>query len=127
MRSCACLSTVNPNGESYWRVTSGVALFSDPKYNSLMIKSFAHKGLERFFLMGSKAGIQPKHATRLRLILAQLHQARSIEDMDIPALRLHALKGDRQGTWSVTVQANWRITFRFVDGDAEVVNYEDYH
>lgn len=127
MRSCACLSTVSPNGELYLCVTSWVALFSNPKYTSPMIKSFAHKGLERFFLTGSKAGIQPKHAARLRLILAQLHQARSIEDMDIPTLRLHTLKGDRQGTWSVTVQANWRITFRFVDGDAEVVNYEDYH
>lgn len=92
-----------------------------------MIKSLSHKGLERFFLTGSKAGIQPKHAARLRLILAQLHQARSIEDMDIPTLRLHMLKGDRQGTWSVTVQVNWRITFRFADGDAEVVNYEDHH
>ena len=92
-----------------------------------MIKSFAHKGLERFFLTGSQAGIQPRHANRLRLILAQLHQARTIADMNIPTLRLHELKGDRQGTWSVTVQANWRVTFRFVEGDAEVVDYEDYH
>lgn len=92
-----------------------------------MIKSFVHKGLERFFLTGSKADIQPHHAVRLRLILAQLHQARTIDDMNIPTLRLHELKGDRKGTWSVTVQANWRITFRFVEGDAEVVDYEDYH
>ncbi len=92
-----------------------------------MIKSFAHKGLENFFLTGSNAGIQPQHAKRLRLVLAQLHQARTITDMNIPTLRLHELKGDRKGTWSVTVQANWRITFRFVEGDAEVVNYEDYH
>ncbi|MBI1294228.1 peptidase [bacterium] len=92
-----------------------------------MIKSFAHKGLENFFLTGSKAGIQPQHAKRLRLILAQLHQARVIADMNLPTLRLHELKGDRSGVWSVTVQANWRITFRFVDGDAEIVNYEDYH
>lgn len=92
-----------------------------------MIRSFAHKGLERFFLTGSKAGIQPQHASRIRLILAQLEQARTIEDMRIPTLRLHELKGDRKDTWSVTVQANWRITFRYVDGDAEVVDYEDYH
>lgn len=92
-----------------------------------MIKSFAHKGLEQFFLTGNKAGIQPHHANRIRLILAQLQQARSIDDMRIPTLRLHELKGDRQGIWAVTVQANWRITFRFVAGDAEVVNYEDYH
>ena len=92
-----------------------------------MIKSFVHKGLERYFLTGSKAGIQPRHASRIRLILAQLHQSKSVDDMRIPTLRLHELQGDRQGTWSVTVQANWRITFRFIDGDAEVVNYEDYH
>ena len=92
-----------------------------------MSKSFAHKGLEQFFVTGSKAGIQPRHADRLRLILAHLQQARTLEDMNIPSLRLHELKGTRQDTWSVTVQANWRITFRFVEGDAEVVNYEDYH
>ncbi|RLT36886.1 MAG: peptidase [Chloroflexi bacterium] len=92
-----------------------------------MIKSFAHKGLEQFFLTGNKAGIQPQHANRIRLILAQLQQARSIDDMRIPTLRLHELKGDRKGIWSVTVQANWRITFRFVAGEAEVVEYEDYH
>ncbi|MFZ2362650.1 MAG: type II toxin-antitoxin system RelE/ParE family toxin [Anaerolineae bacterium] len=92
-----------------------------------MIKGFVHKGLEQFFLTGSKAGIQPQHAVRLRLILAQLHQARTIDDLRIPTLRLHELKGDRKGTWSVTVQANWRITFLFVAGDVDDVNYEDYH
>ena len=92
-----------------------------------MIKSFAHKGLKKFFLTGSKAGIQPKHSDRLRLILAQLNQARIIEDIRIPTLALHELKGDRKATWAVTVQANWRITFRFENGDAEIVNYEDYH
>lgn len=92
-----------------------------------MIKSFAHKGLEQFFFAGNKAGIQPQHANRLRLILAQLQQARTIDDLRIPTLRLHELKGDRKGAWSVTVQANWRITFRFAAGDDEVVDYEDYH
>jgi proteic killer suppression protein len=92
-----------------------------------MIRSFIHKGLEQFFLTGSKAGIQPQHATRIRLILAQLQQARTIDDLRIPTLRLHELKGERKGVWSVTVQANWRITFRFAESDAEIVNYEDYH
>ena len=92
-----------------------------------MIKSFAHKGLKKFFLTGSKAGIQAHHANRIRLILAQLNQARNIQDMDVPTLKLHPLKGNRKGTWSVTVRANWRITFRFVDGNAEHINYEDYH
>ena len=92
-----------------------------------MTKSFLHKGLEKFYNTGSLAGIQPMHAKRLRLILAQLSQARTIKDMDIPTLRLHPLKGDRKETWAVVVQANWRVTFRFEDNDAEIVNYEDYH
>jgi proteic killer suppression protein len=92
-----------------------------------MIKGFAHKGLEQFFTTGSKAGIQPKHATKLRLILAQLHQAQTLEDLSAPALGLHSLRGNRQGQWAVTVQANWRITFKFEDGNADAVNYEDYH
>ena len=92
-----------------------------------MIKSFAHKGLEKFFLSGNAAGVQAIHAKRLRLILAQLDKAKTIDDMEIPTLDLHELKGSRKGIWSVTVQANWRVTFRLVDGDAEVVNYEDYH
>ena len=91
-----------------------------------MIKSFLHKGLRDFFNTGSMAGIQVKHAQRIRMILAQLNQARSIKDLDIPTLRLHQLKGQRKGIWAVTVQANWRITFRFINGDAEIVNYEDY-
>ncbi len=79
------------------------------------------------FTTGSTAGIQAMHAKRLRLILAQLNQTRSIDDMNIPTFRLHPLKGNRKGIWAVTVQANWRITFRFIEGNAEVVNYEDYH
>ena len=92
-----------------------------------MIKSFIHKGLEKFYRTGSKAVIQAQHSKRLRLILAQLNQAKIIQDMDIPFLRLHEFKGDKKGIWSLTVQANWRITFRFHDGDVEIVNYEDYH
>ena len=93
----------------------------------LVIKSFAHKGLKNFFLAGNAAGVQAIHAKKLRLILAQLDKAKAIDDMDIPTLNLHELKGSRKGIWSVTVQANWRVTFRFVGGDAEIVNYEDYH
>jgi proteic killer suppression protein len=92
-----------------------------------MIKSFIHKGLKKFYLTGSKAGIQAKHSDRLRLILAQLNQAKTIQDLDIPFLKLHELKGDKKGVWSVTVQTNWRITFRLSEGDVEIVNYEDYH
>ena len=92
-----------------------------------MIKGFRHKGLERFFRTGSKAGIQAKHAERLRLILARLHAASSPEDMDLPGLGLHPLTGNRRNTWSVRVSGNWRVTFVFEDGDAYVVDYEDYH
>lgn len=92
-----------------------------------MIRSFAHKGLERFYLNGSAAGIQAKHAGRLRLILAALSAAESIEGLKLPGLNLHRLKGSRKDIWAVTVQANWRITFRFINGNAEIVNYEDYH
>ena len=92
-----------------------------------MIRSFKHKGLARFFLSGSTAGIQAAHAKRLRLILGRLHAASDARDMDLPGLRLHPLTGNRIGLWSVTVSGNWRVTFRFKDGDAEIVNYEDYH
>lgn len=92
-----------------------------------MIKSFKHKGLERFYRTGSTAGIQPSHKNKLRLTLSNLEQAWSADDMDLPGLSLHPLKGDRKGIWSVTVNGNWRVTFRFNGHDAEVVNYEDYH
>lgn len=92
-----------------------------------MIRSFTHKGLERFFKSGTTRGIQAKHANRLRLILGRLNVATSPQDMNLPGLRLHQLTGNRAGIWSVSVSGNWRVTFRFDGEDAEVVNYEDYH
>ena len=92
-----------------------------------MIKSFRHKGLKKFFETGNKAGIQPHHATRLRMQLAALETAQSIEDMDVPGFRLHSLKGGEKGRWSVWVNGNWRMTFEFIDGHAYVLDYEDYH
>ncbi len=92
-----------------------------------MIRTFKHKGLAKFFESGTKAGIQAQHAERLRLILGALNAAVKPEDMDLPGLRLHPLKGNRKETWAVWVSGNWRITFKFVDADAEVVDYEDYH
>ena len=83
-----------------------------------MIGSFTHKGLEKFYKDGSKAGIQARHATRIRLILAQLNQAEKITDMNVPSLKLHELKGNRTGDWAVPVQTNWCITFRFTEGTA---------
>ncbi|MBW7908444.1 MAG: type II toxin-antitoxin system RelE/ParE family toxin [Kiritimatiellae bacterium] len=92
-----------------------------------MIKSFRHRGLERYFTKGSRAGIQANHEKRIRLILARLHASTSPRDMNLPGLRLHELGGDRKGTWSVNVSGNWRITFRFDGEDAEIVDYKDYH
>ena len=92
-----------------------------------MIRSFKHKGLAKFFASGSTAGIQAAHAKRLRLILGRLNAASLVKDMDLPGLRFHELTGNRRGTWSVMVSGNWRVTFRFEGGDAELVNYEDYH
>jgi proteic killer suppression protein len=92
-----------------------------------MIGSFSHKGLERFFVTGSKSGIAPQHASRLRLILARLQASARPEDMNLPGLMLHQLTGDRAGTWSVRVNANWRVMFRFEGDEALDVDYEDYH
>jgi proteic killer suppression protein len=92
-----------------------------------MIRSFTHKGLEAFFRTGSKAGIQPAHAAKLGRQLAQLEQAQSAQDMNVPGWRLHPLAGNLAGHWSVWVNGNWRLTFRFKDGDAELVDYRDDH
>jgi proteic killer suppression protein len=92
-----------------------------------MIKTFKHKGLKKFFETGSKAGIQDKHERRLRMQLAAIDTASVIEDVDLPGFKLHQLKGNRDGIWSITVNGNWRVTFEFKDGNAYILNYEDYH
>jgi toxin HigB-1 len=92
-----------------------------------VIKSFRHKGLRRFFETGKHSGIQPKHAARLRLQLAALDTANSIDDMDVPGFKLHPLKGRAKGRWSIWVSASWRLTFEFEDGNVHVLDYEDYH
>ena len=92
-----------------------------------MIKTFRHKGLQRFYQKGGTSGIQPRHARRLRLLLAALDTAFTIDDMDVPGFRLHRLKGRARNRWSVWVNGNWRITFEFRDGNAYVLDYEDYH
>jgi proteic killer suppression protein len=92
-----------------------------------MIKEFRHRGLERYFLKGTKAGIQAKHEKRIRLILGRLQASTSPRDMDLPGLRLHPLKGRRKGSWAVSVSGNWRITFVFDGVDVVDVNYKDYH
>jgi len=92
-----------------------------------MITSIKHKGLRQFYETGVKKGIQPDHENRLRLMLAALDTAQTIEDMDIPGYRLHPLKGKFKGRWSVTVNGNWRLTFEFNEGNVQLLDYEDYH
>lgn len=92
-----------------------------------MIKSFQHKGLDAFFHTGSKAGIQPAHAKRLRLQLAALDGAIGPQGMSLPGWKLHQLAGNLAGHWAVTVNGNWRLTFRFDGREAILVNYQDYH
>ena len=92
-----------------------------------MIKSFRHKGLRRLFETRDTVGVQVGHAKRLRLQLSALDTARTIDDMDISGFRLHPLKGDMKGRWSITVNGNWRVTFAFKDGNAYVLDYGDYH
>lgn len=92
-----------------------------------MIVSFRHKGLEAFFRSGSHAGIQPIHAKRLREMLTALNAAAGPAELARPSWRLHALSGDMAGFSAMTVQANWRLTFRFCGADVELVDYLDYH
>ncbi len=92
-----------------------------------MIKTFKHKGLQRFFETGSKKGIQPAHAVKLERQLVVLNRANNPADMDIPGWRLHSLHRELAGHWSVWVNGNWRMTFAFEDGDAILVDYQDYH
>ncbi|MFT4630733.1 MAG: proteic killer suppression protein [Dinoroseobacter sp.] len=92
-----------------------------------MIKSFKNKGLEKFYLKGSSAGIQAKHSKKLRFQLAALDSAQDIDDLELPGYRLHPLKGQSEGIWSITVSANWRLTFEFTDGNVYILEYEDYH
>ena len=92
-----------------------------------MIQSFRHKGVERFFRTGSKSGIQPQHAEKLRRQLFALDNARSPLDMNAPGWKLHPLRGELEGHWSVSVSGNWRLTFAFEGQDAVLVDYQDYH
>ena len=92
-----------------------------------MIIGFRHKGLEIFYRTGSIRGIQAAHARKLRNILGLLEVAAGPDDMNLPSFKLHRLKGDLKGHWSVWVNGNWRVTFRFAGSDVELIDYHDYH
>ena len=92
-----------------------------------MIKSFKHKGLERLFIKSSASGVQADYAPRITLILDAIDAAEQVNDLNLPGFRLHRLKGDKRNLWSVRVSANWRITFEFENGNAHILDLEDYH
>lgn len=92
-----------------------------------MIINFKHRGLERFFSKSSYSGIPAQHAARIERMLDKLDAAPRPEDMNLPGWRFHPLKGERKGTYAVSVSGNWRLTFRFVGQDASDVDLEDYH
>ncbi len=92
-----------------------------------MIRGFRHRGLERYFSKSDRSGINNKQAARILRLLDRLDASAKPEDMNLPGYRFHGLKGDRKGTYAVSVSGNRRITFRFEDGDAFDVNLEDYH
>ncbi len=97
------------------------------RYAVQVIKSWRHKGLKQFAETGSKAGIQPKHAARLRTMLGALDVAACPQNMDAPGYVLHRLSDDLEGHWAVRVSGNWRLTFAFEGEDAILVDYQDYH
>ena len=92
-----------------------------------MIKSFRHKGLKKLYDTGSQQGVKPEHANRLRLILARLDAIQAAQDMDLPGLNLHTLKGKYKRYWAVSVSGNWRVIFRFENNNAVDIDYLDYH
>jgi len=92
-----------------------------------MIRSFRHKGLARYFERSETKGLNAAHVPRIGRILDLLDAAECSDDMEIPGLGLHPLKGDKKGRWAVSVSGNWRITFAFDDGDAVEIDLEDYH
>jgi proteic killer suppression protein len=93
----------------------------------LMIKTFKHKGLRKFFETGSVSGIQPGHKQKIKIRMTALDTASCIEDMDLPGFGLHPLKGNRKSFWAIDVSRNWCVVFKFKEGNAYIVDYEDYH
>lgn len=95
-------------------------------YNNIMIKSFKSKKLEKAY-RNDYSGIYPEHRERCKALLTLIDSVDDIKDLDLPCYKLHKLKGNRKDIWAMTVRANWRITFEFEDGDAYILDYEDYH
>lgn len=97
------------------------------RYTSQVIKSFRHRGLRQLFEKGDRRKLHQDHVAKIERVLARLEEAVEVHNMDLPGYRLHQLKGDLQSRWSVSISGNWRITFRFEDGNAYEVDLVDYH
>ncbi|WP_315808142.1 type II toxin-antitoxin system RelE/ParE family toxin [Pseudomonas sp. C9-3] len=92
-----------------------------------MIRSFRHKGLRALYQHGDPRGVRADHVPKLQRILTALDTANGPRDMDLPGYRLHGLKGSLAGYWAVNVSGSWRVIFRFIDSDTELLDYLDYH
>ena len=92
-----------------------------------MTLGFRHRGLRRLYEEDDRRGLNPEHVEKIRRVLARLDQATGPSDLDLPGYRLHPLKKNMAGTWSITIRANWRITFRFEGENVTDVDYLDYH
>ena len=97
------------------------------RHTLVMIRSFRHRGLKRMYDRNDPSRVAPNLVNRVALALADLDDARNTSDLDLPGYRLHPLKGDLEGRWSISISGNWRVTFRFEDGDAYDVDLTDYH
>ncbi|MDP8032677.1 type II toxin-antitoxin system RelE/ParE family toxin [Pasteurella atlantica] len=91
-----------------------------------MIKSFKHKGLKQYFEKGTTKGLRADHVRKINSILTLVDRSKAVEDFN-QLFKCHELKGECKGIYSMTVSGNWRITFKFIDGNAYILNYEDYH
>lgn len=92
-----------------------------------MIKSFKNKKLKKLFLADDPDGINPEHIEKIQNILLAIDSAVKIQDLNLPSFKLHQLKGNKQDIWAITVRSNWRITFKFENENAYILDYEDYH
>ncbi len=92
-----------------------------------MIQTFRHRGLKRLYERGDQSKLRADQAERIRVALADLDDAQEPQDLDLPGYRLHPLRGDRKGFWSIRISGNWRMIFRFGGGDAYDVDLVDYH
>ena len=126
-RNYAQQTLVRVNCVSMEEVRDPIDSCTGTRYNLFMIRSFRHRGLKRLYERGDPSRIAADQLDRITLTLADLDAAGKPSDLDLPGYRLHPLRGDRRGLWSISISGNWRITFRFEAGDVYDVALVDYH